>query len=104
MKAALRAGYSVRALARSAACIPIQDAGLDKVPGDALNSDMIRNALQGVDVVIQTLGLISHLGQLSNAQLCSRNPRASWWGCEHVRFIVGAPGYTRGLESVSLPP
>jgi uncharacterized protein YbjT (DUF2867 family) len=57
VKAALRAGHSVRALARSAASIPIQDAGLDKVSGDALDSDTIRNALQGVDVVIQTLGV-----------------------------------------------
>jgi uncharacterized protein YbjT (DUF2867 family) len=57
VKAALRAGHRVRALARSAASIPIQDAGLDKVSGDALNSDTIRNALQGVNVVIQTLGV-----------------------------------------------
>ena len=52
MKAALRAGHSVRPLARSAASIPIQDVGLEKVPGDALDSDTIRNSLQGVDVVI----------------------------------------------------
>jgi putative NADH-flavin reductase len=57
VKAALRAGHSVRALARSAAGIPIQDVGLENVPGDALDSDTIRNALQGVDVVIQTLGV-----------------------------------------------
>jgi uncharacterized protein YbjT (DUF2867 family) len=57
VEAALRAGHSVRALARLAASIPIQDAGLDKVSGDALDSDTIRNALQGVDVVIQTLGV-----------------------------------------------
>lgn len=57
VKAALRAGHRVRALARAAASIPIQDAGLDKVSGDALNSDTIRNALQGVNVVIQTLGV-----------------------------------------------
>ena len=59
VRAALRAGHSVRALARSAASIPIQDAGLDKVSGDALDHDTIRNALQGVDVVIQTLGIAS---------------------------------------------
>jgi len=57
VRAALRAGHSVRALARSAASIPVQDAGLDKVSGDALDSNTIRNALQGVDVVIQTLGV-----------------------------------------------
>ena len=57
VKALLRAGHSVRALARSASNIPIQDAGLDKVSGDALDRDTIRNALQDVDVVIQTLGV-----------------------------------------------
>ena len=57
VRAALRAGHSVRALARSAASIPIQDADLDKVSGDALDRDTIRNALQDVDVVIQTLGV-----------------------------------------------
>jgi uncharacterized protein YbjT (DUF2867 family) len=57
VKAALRAGHSVRALARSAASIPVQDAGLNKVSGNALDRDTIRNALQDVDVVVQTLGV-----------------------------------------------
>ena len=57
VRAALRAGHSVRALARSAASITIQDSALDKVSGDALDSDIIRDALQGIDAVIQTLGI-----------------------------------------------
>jgi uncharacterized protein YbjT (DUF2867 family) len=57
VKALLRAGHSVRGLARSASNIPIQDANLEKVSGDALDRDTIRNALQDVDVVIQTLGV-----------------------------------------------
>src|SRR5690349_3505280 len=57
VKAALRADHIVRALARSAASIPIQDKGLEKVSGDALDSDTIRNALKDVKVVIQTLGV-----------------------------------------------
>jgi uncharacterized protein YbjT (DUF2867 family) len=56
-RAALRAGHSVRALARSAASIQIQDANLDKVSGNALDPDTIRNALRDIDVVIQTLGV-----------------------------------------------
>jgi putative NADH-flavin reductase len=56
-KAALRAGHSVRALARPAASIPIQDANLDKVSGNALDPDTIRNALREIDVVIQSLGV-----------------------------------------------
>ncbi|MGA8691055.1 MAG: SDR family oxidoreductase [Methyloceanibacter sp.] len=57
VKSALRVGHSVRALARSAARIPIQNAGLDKVSGNALDSDTIRKALQDVEAVIQTLGV-----------------------------------------------
>jgi putative NADH-flavin reductase len=54
VKAALRSGHSVRALARSAARIPIQDADLDKMSGNALDRDIVQNALRDVDVVIQT--------------------------------------------------
>jgi putative NADH-flavin reductase len=56
VRAALRASHSVRALARSVSSIRIQDAALEKVSGDALDRDTIRNAVQDVDVVIQTLG------------------------------------------------
>jgi putative NADH-flavin reductase len=57
VKAALRAGHSVRALARSATSIPIQDTALNKVSGNALDRDTVRKALEDVDVVIQTLGV-----------------------------------------------
>jgi putative NADH-flavin reductase len=57
VKTALAGGHSVRALARSAASIPVQNAGLEKVPGNALDSNTMRHALEGVDVVVQTLGV-----------------------------------------------
>jgi putative NADH-flavin reductase len=57
VRAALRSGHSVRALARSAASIPIQDADLDKVSGNALDRDTIQKALEDVEVVMQTLGI-----------------------------------------------
>jgi len=57
VKAALFAGHNVRALARSAARIPIQNPGLDRVAGNALDSSAIRSNLDGVDVVVQTLGV-----------------------------------------------
>jgi putative NADH-flavin reductase len=57
VRAALRVGHSVRALARSATTMSIQDANLEKVSGNALDRDTIWNALQDVDVVIQTLGV-----------------------------------------------
>lgn len=57
VKAALLGGHSVRALARSAANIPIQNAALDKISGNALDSDTIRNALKDVNVVVQAVGV-----------------------------------------------
>src|SRR6476661_7187711 len=57
VRAALRAGHRVRALARSAPGIAIEDANLTKVSGNALDPDTIRNALPDIDVVIQTLGV-----------------------------------------------
>jgi putative NADH-flavin reductase len=57
VKAALRDGHRVRALARSAASIPIENAELEKLSGNALDNDTVKSALEGVDVVIQTLGV-----------------------------------------------
>jgi putative NADH-flavin reductase len=54
---ALEAGHEVRALARSAHGISLSNPRLEKVRGDALNSQDVKAALNGVDVVIQTLGV-----------------------------------------------
>ncbi len=53
----LEAGHQVRALARSAASIGLSDPKLEKVRGDALISKNIEAALNGIEVVIQTLGV-----------------------------------------------
>jgi putative NADH-flavin reductase len=57
IRAALRAGYSVRALARSAHTIALNDRMLEKISGDALDEAAVLKALSGVGVVIQTLGV-----------------------------------------------
>lgn len=76
VKAALRGGHTVRALARSAASIPVENADLEKLSGNALDSDTIRNALEGVDVVIQTLGVdISLRAIFEPTTLFSRSTR-----------------------------
>jgi putative NADH-flavin reductase len=56
VRCALERGYQVRAFARSASRIPITHAQLAKIDGDALKADDVRNAVQGADAVIQTLG------------------------------------------------
>jgi len=57
VKAALHAGHSVRALARSARRIPVDHPKLEKMVGDALQVATVKRALTGVDVVIQSLGI-----------------------------------------------
>jgi putative NADH-flavin reductase len=76
VKVALRDGHKVRALARSAASIPIENPDLEKISGNALDSDTIRNALESVDVVIQTLGVdISLRAIFEPTTLFSRSTR-----------------------------
>jgi putative NADH-flavin reductase len=57
VKCALEAGQEVRALARSARRIPIDHPDLTKVSADALDKAAVEPALEGVDAVIQALGL-----------------------------------------------
>jgi len=54
---ALERGHQVRALARSAAAIDLYNPRLEKASGDALVKKDIEAALDGIDVVIQTLGI-----------------------------------------------
>jgi len=57
VEAALQAGHSVRALARSARRIPVDHPKLEKMAGDALQVATVKRALTGVDVIIQSLGV-----------------------------------------------
>jgi putative NADH-flavin reductase len=57
VKLALKAGHSVRALARSATAIRLRDPKLEKLDGDALDQHTMERALVGIDAVIQTLGV-----------------------------------------------
>jgi putative NADH-flavin reductase len=57
VKAALKAGHSVRALARSARRIRVDHPKLEKMAGDALEMATVKRALTGVDAIIQSLGV-----------------------------------------------
>ncbi len=57
VKALLARGLDVRALARSATRIAIDDPRLEKVDGYALDAATVERALAGVDAVIQSLGV-----------------------------------------------
>ena len=76
VQAALRAGYSVRALARTATAIRIDHPSLEKVNGDARDQHTIQRALAGVDAVIQTLGITPKPSRIiSGTQLFSAATR-----------------------------
>ena len=53
----LACGHEVRAFARGADQIPLSSEKLERCKGDALNSRDVAAALQGVDAVIQALGV-----------------------------------------------
>ena len=57
VKAALAARHQVRAFARSAAEIPVSDPNLERFAGDATRSADVVSALEGIDVVVQSLGV-----------------------------------------------
>ncbi|MBV8870239.1 MAG: NAD(P)H-binding protein [Acetobacteraceae bacterium] len=57
VRAALAAGHHVRAFARSAGSLAIDDAGLEERRGDALRQGDVASALDGVDAVVQALGV-----------------------------------------------
>ena len=57
VKAVLKAGHSVRALARSARRIRVDHPQLEKMAGDALEMDTVKRALTGIDMVFQSLGV-----------------------------------------------
>src|SRR6185436_17643954 len=62
VRRALAAGHRVRAFARGAAAIPLDQQGLAKVAGDALDAAAVAKAVEGADAVIQSLGA-SHSAQ-----------------------------------------
>ena len=57
VKAVLKAGHSVRALARSVRRIRVEHPQLEKMAGDALEMATVKRALTGIDIVFQSLGV-----------------------------------------------
>ncbi|NKI34181.1 SDR family NAD(P)-dependent oxidoreductase [Wenzhouxiangella sp. XN79A] len=57
VKRALDKGHRVRAFARSASGIVLDDSKLEKFDGDALDASSVKRALDGVDAVVVALGI-----------------------------------------------
>lgn len=100
---ALAAGHVVRAFARSAASIDISDPRLEKIPGDALQSQDVEAALIGMDVVIQTLGV--GLGDLFRPiQLFSDATRVLITAMQPQRVarVISVTGFGAGDSQASI--
>ena len=100
---ALAAGHKVRAFARSADTIPLEDPKLEKMRGDALNSQDVATALNGVDVVIQTLGI--RIGSMFRPVLLfSEATRilVDAMASQHVRRLISVTGFGAGDSQASI--
>jgi uncharacterized protein YbjT (DUF2867 family) len=72
----LAGGHSVRAMARNARDIPIDDARLEKLDGDALDKAAVERALGGIEAAIQSIGVaIAPEAILNGTTLFSRATR-----------------------------
>lgn len=102
VKAALAAGHNVRAFSRSAASIPLSDAKLEKISGDALRKNDVTSAVRGTDAVIQSLGVASASDLIFGTKLFSDSarvlvPAMQELGVRRLIMVTGAgAGNSRG--------
>ena len=101
---ALEGGHQVRALARSAVGKGLSDPNLEKIQGDALDRRDIEAALDGMDAVIQTLG-VSSLGDLLRpVHLFSDATRIllSAMGAKALKRLICVTGFGAGDSRSSI--
>lgn len=103
VEALLADGHRVRAFARSASKLDIADANLEKRDGDALNAGDVARALEGVDAVVQALGVAFSLDMvIHGTTLFSRSTRIlvdgmRAQGCRRLVAVTGiGAGDSRG--------
>ncbi len=99
VKAALKAGHTVRALARSAGGIAVEHERLEKLAGDARDGETVKRALDGVDVVIQSLGVPAEPAAILNpTRLFSEATRVLVAAMEDspVKRLICVTGYGAG--------
>lgn len=99
VRRALLEGHRVRAMARSADRLAVDDANLERFSGDALSSADTRRALDGVDAVIQTLGIApTPTALVRRTTLFSRATRVLVEAMEEtgVRRLVCLTGFGAG--------
>ncbi len=97
VKAALSSGHNVRAFARTANGIELEDVYLEKRRGDALNEADIDAALDDVDVVVQASG-ISASALLKPVNMFSNSTRilVSSMQKRGMKRLIAVTGYGAG--------
>ena len=105
VQAGLRAGWQVRAMARSAASISVAHPQLEKFTGDALDPHAVELAVEGVDAVAQCLGVPLNLklitGPITLFSEATRVllPAMQKSGC---RRLVAVTGFGAGASRASI--
>lgn len=105
VKRALACGHSVRAFARSASGIELTDPKLEKLTGDALNRQDVASALEGIDTVIQALGVAAGPGFIIGpVRLFSESTRILVPAMEEagVRRLLSVTGFGAGDSRASI--
>ncbi len=103
VKAALAAGHRVRALSRSADQLGLSHFNLETQRGNALNRADISTALEGIEVVIQALGvpardLMAPVSLFSNATRILVTEMES----RGVRRLISVTGFGAGTSQTAI--
>ena len=100
---AIEAGHFVRAMSRSTNGMELSNPKLERVNGDALKSQDVESALNGVEVVIQTLG-VNLSDMLRPVHLFSRATRVliSAMEAQEVMRLICVTGFGAGDSRTSI--
>jgi len=107
VKLALERDHTVRAFARSASGIDLDHPKLEKFDGDALDRDSVEAALDGVDAVVQTLGIKLNPGTvLGGTELFSKATRIliPAMKTKGVERLITVTGYGAGDSGETMNP
>lgn len=100
---ALEAGHEVRALARSAPDMPVTHERLEKRRGDALDAEDVGAALDGVNAVLQTLGIpASRLFQPVTLFSAATRVLIPAMQARGIRRLIAVTGFGAGASKSSI--
>jgi putative NADH-flavin reductase len=99
VKLALKQGFAVHAMARSAERMAISDPSLEKISADATDPEAVQVALKGVDAVIQAIGVAASVKRMfAPISVFSESTRVlvAQMEAAGVRRLVAVTGFGAG--------